>query len=184
MSLRAKLFAILVALGAASLALSCGADQGADAAPEPALTEATFLGLVAKPPEAPSGGTIMLEAVFAYPDQVSNLSWQACPILIDAATTLSSNTGTSASNCKVPTFPIYESWSDRARLYGWEMGWEVAQATALYAALTSTIDTRPGAVSDCVRGAVELWSGCLGPEGQDAYENCFYNARTNISACV
>lgn len=172
---------LLFALIASALILACGAEQAAMSEPEPPLTEATFLGLVARPPEAPSGGTIMLEAVFAYPDQVSELQWNACPLLINAGTTLTSSG--SAGTCALPTFPIYEAWSDRARLYGWEMGWEVDQADALYGALTDAIDRKLDAVSPCVRGAVELWSGCLAAD-DDFAQNCFFNARSNLSSCV
>ena len=73
------LFGLMLTL-ALLLAGACGADRGASTPPveQPAILE-----IVASPPVTNIEHSVGLEAVIAYPEQLTELRWEACALLID-----------------------------------------------------------------------------------------------------
>ena len=165
------LFGLMLTL-ALLLAGACGADRGASTPPveQPAILE-----IVASPPVTNIEHSVGLEAVIAYPEQLTELRWEACALLIDDPA--------DSDACPLPIIPIYNAQGHWAYFSGWDLYQLSDYGASLMEALSQALGTAPEQVEPCVVPVAIAWEECVAA-GEAWPDACTDIAFQGIEACI
>jgi hypothetical protein len=148
----------LVALALLGVAVACSPSFK----PASLVDKPRVLGILATPPETSSvGAGVRLQAVLAYPEQVSQLSWTACAMPLGAA---------AGYACAVPEVPLggdYQAW-----FYG-DYILQALQAAAnpdLFPQFAEFLKMVVGQDDDCLRGMLDTYDACVADHPEDSIQ--------------